>query len=57
MSASPTAMTSSTSLYNAPAFWERLWRLSGINFIVFLIIAYVIYGDQPQVGASAGSWL
>jgi hypothetical protein len=34
-------------------FWERLWRMSGINFIVFLIIAYVIYGYQPPVGASA----
>jgi hypothetical protein len=27
--------------------------MSGINFVVFLIIAYVIYGNQPQVGASA----
>jgi len=27
--------------------------MSGINFVVFLIIAYVIYGYQPQVGASA----
>ena len=35
------------------AFWERLWRTSGIQFVVFLIIAYVIYGHQPQVGASA----
>jgi hypothetical protein len=34
-------------------FWERLWRMSGINFIVFFIIAYVIYGYQPPVGASA----
>src|SRR4029077_8266626 len=31
----------------------RLWRMSGINFVVFFIIAYVIYGYQPQVGASA----
>jgi hypothetical protein len=50
MSASTTAMTSSTS---ARGFWERLWRLSGINFVAFAIIAYVIYGYQPQVGASA----
>jgi hypothetical protein len=27
--------------------------MSGINFVVFLIIAYVIYGNQPHVGASA----
>jgi len=25
--------------------------MSGINFVVFFIIAYVIYGYQPQVGA------
>jgi hypothetical protein len=46
-------MSASTSVYASPAFWERLWRMSGINFIVFLIIAYVIYGYQPHVGASA----
>ncbi len=50
MSASTTAMSSATS---TRGFWERLWRLSGINFVVFAIIAYVIYGYQPQVGASA----
>jgi len=53
MSASTTAMTSSTSVYKTGAFWERLWRMSGINFLVFFIIAYIIYGNQPQVGASA----
>jgi hypothetical protein len=30
-----------------------LWRQSGIHFVVFFIIGYVIYGYQPQVGASA----
>src|SRR5258707_4267085 len=53
MSASTTATTSSASVYTTPVFWERLWRLSGINFVFFFIIAYVIYGNQPQVGASA----
>jgi hypothetical protein len=53
MSASTTATTSSTSVYTTRGFWERLWRMSGINFVVFFIIAYVIYGSQPQVGASA----
>jgi hypothetical protein len=53
MSASTTAITASTSPYATAAFWERLWRLSGINFVVFFIIAYVIYGWQPQVGAPA----
>ena len=33
--------------------WERLWRSAGIQFVVFFIIAYLIYGDQPEVGASA----
>jgi len=53
MSASTTATASSTSVNTTRAFWERLWRLSGINFVVFVIIAYVIYGYQPQVGAPA----
>jgi len=51
MSASTTATTTSASKFAAPAFWERLWRMSGINFIVFFVIAYVVYGVQPQVGA------
>lgn len=34
-------------------FWERFWRLSGINFILFFIVANVIYGAQPELGASA----
>src|SRR5438132_3308671 len=50
MSASTTAMTSSTT---SRGFWEGLWRKSGINFVAFAIIAYVIYGYQPQVGAPA----
>jgi MFS family permease len=33
--------------------WERNWRGSGIFFVVFLIISWVIYGSQPKVGASA----
>src|SRR6266478_4318701 len=52
MSASTIAKTSSTSAYRTPAFWERLWRTSGINFVVFFVVAYVIYGSQPHVGAS-----
>jgi hypothetical protein len=46
-------MTSSTSVYTTSGFWERLWRTSGINFVAFAVIAYVIYGHQPHVGASA----
>src|SRR6266566_7572942 len=44
--------TSSSSVYTTRGFWERLWRMSGINFVTFVVIAYVIYGYQPQVGAS-----
>jgi len=53
MTASTPAMASSTSVYNTPAFWERLWRTSGIQFVGLFIIASVIYGSQPQIGASA----
>jgi hypothetical protein len=52
MSASTTATSSSTGKYGR-AFWERLWRGSGTNFVIFAIVAYVIYGSQPQVGAPA----
>src|SRR6202048_3402118 len=51
MSTSTTA-SSSTSVYTTPAFWERLWRTGGIQSIFFFIIAYLVYGRQPQVGAS-----
>jgi hypothetical protein len=51
MNASTTATISSTSVYTTPVFWERLWRSSGIQSVGLSIIAYVIYGHQPQVGA------
>lgn len=51
MSASSTAVTSPG--VNTLAFWERLWRMSGINFVVFFIVAYVIYPSQPGIGAPA----
>jgi len=35
------------------AFWERLWRTSGIQFVGLFVVASVIYGTQPQVGAPA----
>ena len=52
MSASTTTMTSSTSVYTAPAFWERLWRTAGIQSALCFIVGYIAYGNQPQVGAS-----
>ncbi len=44
---------SSSSAYNTSEFWERLWRSSGLHSVLFFVIAYFIYGYQPQVGASA----
>ena len=53
MNASHRAMTSSTSIYTTPMFWERLWHSAGIQSVGLFIIGYVIYGSQPQVGTSA----
>src|ERR1700687_5053725 len=33
--------------------WDRLWRTAGIQFVVFFVIACVIYGHLPGVSASA----
>jgi hypothetical protein len=33
--------------------WERNWLSSGIFFVVLFIVSWVIYGSQPNVGASA----
>jgi hypothetical protein len=52
MSAATTSRPTSSSAYTTAAFWERLWRTSGIQFVVLFIIASLIYGIQPQVGAS-----
>ena len=51
MSAS-TGTAPSASVYTSPAFWERLWRTAGIQSILCFIVGYIVYGHQPQVGAS-----
>jgi hypothetical protein len=33
--------------------WERVWRGAGIQFVLFFVIAAVVRGMQPKVGASA----
>jgi hypothetical protein len=33
------------------AFWERLWRMNGNSILLFAIIAWVLYGSQPNAGA------
>jgi hypothetical protein len=48
-----TSTTSSASAYTTSAFWERLWRTAGIQSALCFIVAYIVYGHQPQVGASA----
>jgi len=53
MSTITAPVTPSASAYTTPAYWERLWRTSGIQFVVFFIITAVIYGHQPAVGAPA----
>jgi hypothetical protein len=35
--------------------WERNFRSSGITSAVLFIIAYVLYGSQPKVGAPAAT--
>ncbi len=52
MNASTAVMASSTSVNNARAFWERLWRSAGIQSVGLFIMGYVIYGYQPHVAAS-----
>ncbi len=31
--------------------FERLWRTAGIQFVGLTILAYLIYGDLPGIGA------
>jgi hypothetical protein len=50
--ASTPTLTSSSSLFTTPKFWELLWRSAGIQSVVFFVIAYFIYGDQPRLGSS-----
>jgi hypothetical protein len=54
MSATATGIQSPASVYGSAAFWERLWRTAGIQFVGLFIVASLIYGTQPQVGAPAG---
>ena len=48
-----TGVLTSTFDPSTSTFWERLWGTSGIQFIALLIAAYLIYGYQPQIGASS----
>ncbi|MET3521835.1 hypothetical protein [Mesorhizobium abyssinicae] len=52
MSTTATSMSRPTSVYATPAFWERFWRSSGIQAAGLFVIAYVVVGSQPRIGAS-----
>jgi hypothetical protein len=43
-----------SSRYNNAAFWEGLWRGSGIHFVAFVVVAYFVFGYQPGPSASQG---
>ena len=53
VNASTTAIAVSTSVYTTSAFWERLWRQSGLTFAASFLTAYLVYGTQPHIGAPA----
>ena len=53
MGTSAAAMTPSASATTTPAFWERLWRSAGLQFVGLFVVAYAVYGQQPQIGAPA----
>lgn len=52
MNETTTDANSSPSVYRTRGYWERLWRTAGIQFAALFIVAYVVYGYQPGIGAS-----
>lgn len=52
MSTSIAATTAPSKTKYDGAFWERLWRLSGVNFVLFAAVAYFLCGSLPALGAS-----
>lgn len=50
MSTSATMTQAAGGISNAVTF-ERAWRTGGIAAVVCFIIAYVLVGNPPQVGA------
>jgi len=45
-------MSTSTGVHSS-GFWEGLWRSAGIQFVGFFVVAWVIYGNPPPLGAPA----
>jgi hypothetical protein len=50
---STTAANPPTNIATTAQFWERLWRSAGVQSAGLFVIAYLIYGVQPGLGASA----
>ena len=48
-----TGTAASGSTYTTPAFWEWLWRTAGIQSLLCFVVGYIVYGQQPQVGAAS----
>lgn len=48
-----TSISNTTSKYASGEFFEFLWRTAGVQAVGLFIVAYVVYGYQPGVGASA----
>jgi hypothetical protein len=38
---------------NKPVFWELLWQSAGIQSVALFVVADVLKGHQPRIGASA----
>jgi hypothetical protein len=37
-----------------PIDWQRIWRGAGIQFLILFVIASVLRGAQPKIGAAGG---
>src|SRR4029434_950200 len=44
MNTSTTMKSSTTVTATTPVLWEKLWRSSGLQFVLFFVIAYAISG-------------
>lgn len=51
--ASRAAIPASTNVYTTPAFWEFLWRTAGLQAVGLFVVAWVVFGRRPGMGASA----
>lgn len=52
MNISPDALRPATTGAATPRFWERLWRTAGIQSLALFVVAYLLCGYPPSVGAS-----